>query len=93
MIYMSVRDTTLFHITIILVRAMRVAVESARLSVCGPASVSKAKVCEQLLVQVQQVFFCRSRTQQYDLIWVRLIYICPLECRTRVSRDPFTPGI
>lgn len=49
--YMHV--STLLYITVILVRAMRVAVESARLSVCGPASVSDAKVCAQFLIQVQ----------------------------------------
>lgn len=48
--------STSAHITIILVRAMRVAVDSAWLSMCGPASVSKAKVCAQLRVQVQCVF-------------------------------------
>lgn len=49
-------ESTFVHITIILVRAMRVAVKSAWLSVCGPASVSDAKVCAQLLIQVQRVF-------------------------------------
>lgn len=49
-------ESTPVHITVIFVRAMRVAVDSARLAVCGPASVSDAKVCEQLLVQVQRVF-------------------------------------
>lgn len=55
-IFVSMHESTLVHITVIFVRAMRVAVDSARLAVCGPASVSKAKVCEQLLVQVQRVF-------------------------------------
>lgn len=55
------------HITIVLVRAMRVAVESAGLSVCGPASVSNSKVCEQLLVQVQWVFFWTSKHNDQTL--------------------------
>lgn len=58
---MNMHESTLVHITIILVRAMRVAVDSAGLSVCGPASVSNAKVCEQLLVQVQGVFLWTSK--------------------------------
>lgn len=48
---------------------MRVAVESARLSVCGPASVSEAKVCAQLLVQVQRVFLWTSKTQHRPFYW------------------------
>lgn len=46
-----------FFFTIFLVGAMRVAVDSTRLSVCGPASVSNAEMCVKLLVQVQGVFF------------------------------------
>lgn len=54
-LYVSMHESTV-HVTIILVRAVRVAVDGARLSVCGPASVSDAKVRAQLLVQVQRVF-------------------------------------
>lgn len=48
---------SLVRVTIVLVGALRVAVDGARLSVCGPASVSDAKVCVQLLIQVHRVFF------------------------------------
>lgn len=50
------------HVTVILVGAVRVAVDGTRLSVCRPASVSDAKVCAQLLVQVQRVFLWTHET-------------------------------
>lgn len=43
--------------TVVLVRALRVAVEGAGFSVRGPARVSQAKVCGQLLLKVQGVVF------------------------------------
>lgn len=48
---------------------MRVAVESARLSVCGPSSVSEAKVCAELLVQFQRVFLWTRKTQHQSFHW------------------------
>lgn len=51
--FVSMHEGALVHTTIIFVRAMRVAVDSAWLAMCGPASVSNAKVCQQLLAQVQ----------------------------------------
>lgn len=47
------------RVTIVLVGAVRVAVDDAGLSVCGPASVSDAKVREELLLQVQRIFLWR----------------------------------
>lgn len=41
-----------YYCTIVLVRAVRVAVDRTRLPVRGPASVSNAKMCVQLLIQV-----------------------------------------
>lgn len=51
------------HITVVLVGAVGVTVEGAGLPVCGPACVSQAEVCVQLLIQVQQVFLWMSKTQ------------------------------
>ena len=45
------------YLTIVFVGAVRVAVECARLSVCGPACVRDAKVHVQLLLQIHRVFF------------------------------------
>lgn len=46
--------------TIVFVRAMGVAVDGAGLAVCGPAGVSQAEVCVELLFQVQRIFLCVS---------------------------------
>lgn len=44
--------------TIVFVRAMGVAVDGAGLAVCGPAGVSQAEVCVELLFQVQRILLC-----------------------------------
>lgn len=55
-------------VTIVLVGAVRVAVDDAGLSVRGPASVSDAEVGEQLLLQVQRIFLWRHRGSiDYDV--------------------------
>lgn len=46
--------------TVVFVRAMGVAIEGAGLAVCGPAGVSQAEVCVELLFQVQGIFLCVS---------------------------------
>lgn len=46
--------------TVVFVRAMGVAVDGAGLAVCGPAGVSQAEVCVELLFQVQRIFLCVS---------------------------------
>lgn len=48
-------------VTVVLVGAVRVAVDDAGLSVRGPAGVSDAEVCEELLLQVQRVFLWRRK--------------------------------
>lgn len=55
-------------VTIILVRAVRVAVDDAGLSVRGPASVSNAKVREELLLQVQRVFLWKHKHNVYQYL-------------------------
>lgn len=53
-------------VTVVLVGAVRVAVDDAGLSVRGPAGVSDAEVREELLLQVQEIFLCRCRGNIYS---------------------------
>lgn len=53
------------RVTVVLVGAVRVAVDDAGLSVRGPASVSDAEVCEELLLQVQRVSLWRRKGDFY----------------------------
>lgn len=53
------------RVTVVLVGAVRVAVDDAGLSVRGPASVSDAEVREKLLLQVQWIFLWRRKGNIY----------------------------
>lgn len=55
-------------VTIIFVRAVRVAVDDAGFSVRGPASVSNAKVLVELLLQVQRVFLWTHKRNVYQYL-------------------------
>lgn len=57
-------------VTVVLVGAVRVAVDDAGLPVRGPASVSDAKVGKELLLQVQRIFLWRCK-RQYLFIRMR----------------------
>ena len=58
-------ERALVRVTVVLVGAVRVAVDDAGLSVRGPASVSDAEVCEELLLQVQRVSLWRRKGDFY----------------------------
>lgn len=57
--------------TVVFVRAMGVAVDGAGLAVCGPAGVSQAEVCVELLFQVQWIFLCVSIHGREAVSWIQ----------------------